>query len=54
MTFGLFLLVINALMLRLTAAVVPGFRVEGFGPALLGSVLLTVFNLLAASLLGPS
>jgi len=44
-TFGLFLLVINALMLQLAAAIVPGVRVHGFGPALLGSLLLTVLNL---------
>lgn len=30
LTLGLFLLVINALMLRLTAAVVPGMHVKGF------------------------
>jgi putative membrane protein len=46
LTFGLFLLVINALMLGLAAAFVPGFRVRGFVPALFGSLLLTVLNLL--------
>lgn len=43
-TFGLFLLVINALMLRLASAVVPGFEVAGFWPALLGAVILAVLN----------
>jgi len=45
-TFGLFLLVINALMLWLVGALVPGIRVQGFMPALLGSLLLTVLNLI--------
>jgi putative membrane protein len=44
LTFGLFLLVVNALMLWLVAALVPGIRVQGFGPALLGSLMLTVLN----------
>ncbi len=43
-TFGLFLLVINALMLRLASALVPGFEVTGFGPALLAAILLAVLN----------
>jgi putative membrane protein len=53
-TFGLFLLVINALVLWMVAALVPGVRVKGFGPALLGSLLLTILNLCIAALLGPS
>ena len=42
LTLGLVSLVINALMLMLAAAVVPGFRVDGFIAALLGSILLSV------------
>lgn len=53
LSFGLFLLVINALVLWLVAAVVPGIRVQGFGPALLGSLLLTLLNMLVASIVGP-
>ena len=45
LTFGLFLLVINALLLWLMAALVPGIRVQGFGAALLGSLVLTLLNL---------
>jgi len=44
LTLGLFLLVINALLLKLAAALVPGFRVRGFGAALLGAVLLSIFS----------
>ena len=53
LTFGFFLLVVNALVLWLVAAFVPGIQVRGFGPALLGSLLLTLLNLAVASLIGP-
>lgn len=46
LTLGLFLFIINALMLWLVAALVPGIRISGFGAALIGSLLLTVLNLL--------
>jgi putative membrane protein len=52
-TFGLFLFVVNALVLWLVAALVPGFRVQGFWAALLGSLVLTLLNLAVAVLLGP-
>lgn len=52
-TFGLFLLVVNALMLRLVAAVAPGIRVQGFGPALWGSLLLSLLNVGVSMLVGP-
>lgn len=46
MTVGLFLLVINALMLKLAAWLARlagyGFTVEGFVPALLGSVVISI------------
>lgn len=38
LTLGLFMLVINALMLQLAAAFVEGFRVESFWWAMLGSL----------------
>jgi len=44
LTLGLFLLVINALMLRLAAALVPGVRVRSFGAAFLGALLLSIFS----------
>jgi putative membrane protein len=50
-TLGLFLLVINALLIVLAARLVPGFQVDGFGWALLFSIILSlvtgVFNALA-------
>lgn len=50
-TFGFFLLVVNALMLWLAAALVPGIRVQGFGSALVGSLVLTLLNLAVEILL---
>jgi putative membrane protein len=44
-TLGLFLLVINAAILMLVGAVVPGFKVRGFMAAFIGSLLLSVLNL---------
>ncbi|MDT8342063.1 MAG: phage holin family protein [Longimicrobiales bacterium] len=44
LTLGLFIWVVNALMLMLAAALVQGFRVRSFGSALLGSLLLGVLN----------
>ena len=43
-TFGLFLLVINALMLNFAALLVPGFVVKGFGAAFLGAIVLSLVN----------
>ena len=43
-TFGLFLFVINAVMLKLAATLVPGFAVEGFVPALLGAIILSAIS----------
>jgi len=51
-TFGLFVLVINALMLMLAAAFVDGFEVDDFGAAMWGSVALAVMNFVAGMLLG--
>lgn len=53
-TFGLFLLVINALVLQLVATLSPGVRVSGFGQAVLGSIVLTVLNMLVMMMIGIS
>ncbi|MBS9525163.1 phage holin family protein [Litoribacter ruber] len=50
MTLGLFLLVINALMILIAAEIIPGFAVAGFWWALLFSFILSLIN----SLLGVS
>jgi putative membrane protein len=46
LTFGLFVLVINALMIMLAAALVPGFEVRGFGSALLAAVIMAVIGVI--------
>ena len=45
MTLGLFLFVLNALMLWLTALIVPGFRVSGSGTTLIASLILTAVSM---------
>lgn len=42
LTFGLFVLVIDALMIMLAAAMVSGFEAKGFGSALLGALVMAV------------
>lgn len=44
LTLGLFSFVITALLVMLTGAIVPGFVVTGFVPALLFGVVLTLVN----------
>ena len=44
-TFSLFLFVLHACRFRFSAAIVAGFRVNGFVPALWSSILLTLFDL---------
>jgi putative membrane protein len=46
LTFGLFTLVINAVMMLLTSELVPGFRVGGFLNALVASVIYAVASAL--------
>jgi putative membrane protein len=53
LTFGLFLFVVNALMLMVAASVVPGFRVEGFLPALVGGIVLAVVSTVLRHLVFP-
>lgn len=50
-TLGLFLFVINALMFWAAAGVLDGFKVTGFGAALLGSLIYSVFGLVIESAL---
>jgi len=52
-TLGLFWFVINALMLELASALVPGFRVRGFLAAFVGAIVLSVVNLLLKGILMP-
>lgn len=49
-TFGLFLLVINALMILLVAALVRGFRVSGFWTAFFASIFISILSIAVGSL----
>lgn len=51
-TLGLFLFVINALMFWAAAGVLEGFHANGFGAALLGSLIYSVLGLVIESALG--
>jgi putative membrane protein len=52
-TLGLFWFVINALMLELASAVVPGFRVHRFFAAFVGAIVLSLVNMLLKSVVMP-
>jgi putative membrane protein len=45
-TLGLFLLVINGLMIMIASAVVPGFHVMGLVPAFWGALVLAILGML--------
>jgi putative membrane protein len=51
LSFGLFFLVINAVVLKFASAFVPGFRVETFAAAFWGALALAVLHMLFAILL---
>jgi putative membrane protein len=53
-TFGLFLLVINALMMLLVSALVPGFRISGFWTAFFASIVVTLFSLIVGTFIFQS
>jgi putative membrane protein len=44
LTFGIFWLVINALMLKFASMFVPGFEVRGLWPAFWGGLILSLLN----------
>jgi len=49
LTFGLFLLVINALMILLVSALVRGFKVSGFWTALFASIFISLLSIFIGS-----
>ena len=50
LTLGLFRLVVNAILLKLAAMFTPGFAVDGFLSALIGSLALTILSTILQSL----
>ena len=51
LTLGLFTFIVNAVVVVMTAAVVPGFKVDSFWPAaILGALVLSVVSTILSSL----
>jgi len=50
LTLGLFLLVINGLMILLASSIVPGFHVRGMFPAFWGAVVLALLGMVIRAL----
>jgi len=46
LTLGIFWFVVNAIVLKLATIFVPGFQINGFMPALLGAIILSVINMI--------
>lgn len=44
LTFGLFALVVNGIVLALTSALIPGFVVAGFWSAVFGALIISIFS----------
>jgi len=54
LTLGLFILVINALMLMFVAAVVPGFVLGGFWTAFWAAIFIAIVSFITNRLIGRS
>jgi putative membrane protein len=54
LTLGLFLWVVNSLMLALTASLLDSFRIDNFGSALLGAFIISVVGAPTALLIKKS
>ena len=54
LTLGLFWFVINAAMIELASAFVPGFRIQSFASAFWGGIVLSLVNMLLKWLVVPS
>lgn len=52
LTFGIFLLVINALMYLLVSVVVPGFHVQGLLTAIIGSIITSIVSAILQGIFG--
>jgi putative membrane protein len=54
LTLGLFLLVVNAMMLGLVSVVFEGFTLGGFWSAIFGAIFVSFFSWLASAFIGES
>lgn len=50
-TLGLFIFVVNAICVGLTAAVIPGFSIAGYGTAFVGALIVSVVSWILNGLL---
>lgn len=48
-TLGLFILIINALMLKFVSEIVPCFKVPGFGSAVFGAIIISIVSWLLSA-----
>ncbi len=46
LTLGLFMFILNAIILFIVAALVPGFRINGWGTAIIAAIILGIVNML--------
>ncbi|MBD3334943.1 MAG: phage holin family protein [Candidatus Eisenbacteria bacterium] len=53
LTLGIFYLILNGVLFGLTALLVPGFRVAGFGWAVLGAVIMGLLSMFIGSFSPP-
>jgi len=53
LTLGVFWLIINAIMIELASAIVPGFHVATFGAAFWGAIVLSLVNMALKWLVMP-
>ena len=52
LTLGIFWIVINAVMIELASALVHGFRVDSFGAAFWGAIVLSLVNMVLRMIVG--
>jgi putative membrane protein len=50
-TLGLFIIIVNALMFWLATWIAPGFKVDGFTPALYGGIIMMIVGIITNHLL---
>jgi putative membrane protein len=52
-TFGIFWLILNGILLKLASVFVPGFYIHGFGAAFWGAIVISIVNVLLKWLVLP-
>ncbi len=53
LTLGLFLLVVNGIMLAMVAGILPGFSIAGFWDAFQGAIIVSVVSWIGSAIFGP-